>query len=326
MQQVLLDLLLAGLMGMLGQGARVIVGLKTMNDYAVTSGVDREDLFRAARLLVSLMIGFIAGLGAAFAIGLNKIGAVTETNFQVLFGLAAAGYVGVDAIEGFLAGYLPGGKPVPGGGLQASQKESAKTDDAAKAPSPAPPANRALDPAALSAMVQQPSLQRAPEQSSPQPAAVMPLSIKKAQDLLAACETSSPRITYKYDSKVPFVGAIPGKDFTTLDCSGFMYDLIRTSTTPVVDFPDGSAVQHQWVSRNGYKSSSVLDGLMHDDVVRIAFLPPGESTDAIGHVAMIYNGKTIECHGGVGPDSRPWTGTGWQAKTDVYELTGPTTG
>src|SRR5215813_9570125 len=59
---VLVDILLAGLMGMLGQGVRAIIGLKTMVDDANAQGVSSADLFRAARLLVSLMIGFIAGI------------------------------------------------------------------------------------------------------------------------------------------------------------------------------------------------------------------------------------------------------------------------
>ena len=108
MQEVLLALLLAGTMGMIGQGARAIVGLKTLSDTASSPNATNADVFNAARLLVSLMIGFIAGVGSAFLIGLDKVEAADAANTQVLFGLAGAGYVGVDAIEGFLAKYLPG--------------------------------------------------------------------------------------------------------------------------------------------------------------------------------------------------------------------------
>jgi hypothetical protein len=105
---VLETLAVAGLMGMLGQGARAIVGLKSMIDQANREGVDSKDVFTAARLLVSLMIGFIAGLAAAFIIGLKQVSAATTSDFQVLLGLAAAGYAGTDAIEGFLQNYLTG--------------------------------------------------------------------------------------------------------------------------------------------------------------------------------------------------------------------------
>jgi hypothetical protein len=36
---------------------------------------------------------------------------------------------------------------------------------------------------------------------------------------------------------------------------------------------------------------------------------------------LIYQGKTLESHGHFGPDSRPWTGAGWQSKADVFVLT-----
>jgi putative chitinase len=111
MDDALKALLLAGLMGMVGQGARAIVGLKSMTDQAAAQGLDQNDLFRAARLLVSLMIGFVSGVAAAFLLGIDKVVAVTAANNQVLLGLAAAGYAGTDAIEGFISRYLPGQGP-----------------------------------------------------------------------------------------------------------------------------------------------------------------------------------------------------------------------
>jgi hypothetical protein len=114
MDDTLKALLLAGLMGMVGQGARAIVGLKSVADQAAAQGLDSADLFRAARLAVSLMIGFVAGVAAAFLLGIDKIVAVTAANSQVLLGLAAAGYAGTDAIEGFVSRYLPGQTVVPG--------------------------------------------------------------------------------------------------------------------------------------------------------------------------------------------------------------------
>jgi len=114
MDDVLKALLLAGLMGMVGQGARTIVGLKSIADQAAAQGLDQDDLFRAARLLVSLMIGFLSGVAAAFLLGIDKVAAVTAANNQVLLGLAAAGYAGTDAIEGFISRYLPGQGARPG--------------------------------------------------------------------------------------------------------------------------------------------------------------------------------------------------------------------
>ena len=37
-------------------------------------------------------------------------------------------------------------------------------------------------------------------------------------------------------------------------------------------------------------------------------------------MVLISAGMTLELHGGGGPDTRPWTGRNWQAKTFVYIL------
>ena len=80
-------------------------------------------------------------------------------------------------------------------------------------------------------------------------------------------------------------------------------------------------MQHEWVRSRGYEHGAVADSAKTDKSVRIAFLPPQASPQGIGHVVLIYQGKTLESHGGVGPDSRPWTGTGWQSKVDMFVLT-----
>ena len=107
MSEVLLAILLSGLMGMIGQGARAIVGLKTLSDASAAADATDQDVFNAARLVVSMMIGFIAGVAAGLPI-LSQVVQASPTNFEVLIGLAGAGYVGVDVIEGFLTKVLPG--------------------------------------------------------------------------------------------------------------------------------------------------------------------------------------------------------------------------
>ena len=54
-------LLLGGLLGMLGQGIRIIVGLKKLNDAASAQGVAFGSMFQGSRLGLSMLIGFIAG-------------------------------------------------------------------------------------------------------------------------------------------------------------------------------------------------------------------------------------------------------------------------
>ncbi|ACA15295.1 peptidase S8 and S53 subtilisin kexin sedolisin [Methylobacterium sp. 4-46] len=145
--------------------------------------------------------------------------------------------------------------------------------------------------------------------------------LARARAFLDACRTARPRVTYGLGQKVPFLDAVPGRDFTQVDCSGFVRQVVRLATTPSLRFPDGSVNQHQWARARGLETSSVAEGRATDDVVRIAFLRPQDAgRKRIGHVVLIANGETLESHGGVGPDSRPWTGTGWQAKAFVYVL------
>jgi len=107
---------LGGFAGMLGQGARTIVGLKKMNDSASAETRMASDLLDVSRLLTSLAIGFVAGALAAVPL-LNDLAHVSA---QQIFALAASGYAGADFIEGFMTRILgaqgsPDGLTVGGG-------------------------------------------------------------------------------------------------------------------------------------------------------------------------------------------------------------------
>jgi hypothetical protein len=146
------------------------------------------------------------------------------------------------------------------------------------------------------------------------------LDITVASDFLGSCMHSSPRVKYGLGAKISPHGATPGTDFTKVDCSGFVREAIWRATTPHFNFPDGSVVQHDWVRDKGYERSTRTDALLEDGKIRIVFLRPQDTSSHIGHVALVHNGKTIESHGGVGPNTRAWTNTGWQAKAFVYIL------
>ena len=90
---------LGGLMGVIGQGARTVVGLKKLHDAASSASVAADDLFVASRVFVSLAIGFIAG-GVA---GITLVDLAQGVSPDQLFTLAAAGYAGTDFIEGFMS-------------------------------------------------------------------------------------------------------------------------------------------------------------------------------------------------------------------------------
>lgn len=157
------------------------------------------------------------------------------------------------------------------------------------------------------------------------PPPTLQIDMTVVEKFLQDCLGSTPRVGYGLGAKiVPVDTQAPGSGgFTKVDCSGFVRSALRRAAPhpPRLQFPDGSVVQHDWVRTRGFAKVTVADGRNTDGVVRIAFLRPQDSPTNIGHVVLIHNGRTFESHGGVGPDSRPWTGTAWQAKTSVYVLT-----
>lgn len=152
--------------------------------------------------------------------------------------------------------------------------------------------------------------------------AAMELSLDSAvaRDFLKSCMTSNPRVKYGLGKKVSPHGAIPGTGFKKVDCSGFVRETIWRATTPHFNFPDGSVVQHDWIRDKGFERGTRADAFLKDGKVRIVFLRPQDAPSHIGHVALVHNGTTLESHGSVGPNSREWTNTGWQAKAFVYVL------
>ena len=128
---------------------------------------------------------------------------------------------------------------------------------------------------------------------------------------------------YGLGDKVPIGADSSEVQDEDVDCSGYVRWILHRATNEVFDIKDGSYIQHDYVKKIGFKKSTVANGTLADDVLRIAFLPPGR-IGKIGHVALILNGKTIESHSGTGPDSRIWTPSKrWMSQTDVYVLTAP---
>jgi hypothetical protein len=121
---------LAALIGAGGQGTRMIVGLKKVNDATsaqAAAGVPVTDMIIASKLLVSLAIGAIAAAIAAT----TTIKPGTDLTGDQIAGLAAAGYAGADFIEGFMTRAMPapgaaaGQEAVGTGGVTAGAVDSA---------------------------------------------------------------------------------------------------------------------------------------------------------------------------------------------------------
>lgn len=104
----LVALLLGGLVGLLGQGARSIVGMKKLNDDAVAKGESLSANFDTSQFFISLMIGFIAGaLAMAGLVGGGDATVASDIGSQTMTTVFAAGYAGADFIEGFINRNVP---------------------------------------------------------------------------------------------------------------------------------------------------------------------------------------------------------------------------
>jgi predicted chitinase len=108
---VLTALLLGGLLGLLGQGIRAVVGLKNAGALSSTTPT-QQSVFSAAYLCLSLLIGFIVGVLASITLNLQNAITVDPSNWKILLGIIASGYVGADFIENAMSLVIPGAQPV----------------------------------------------------------------------------------------------------------------------------------------------------------------------------------------------------------------------
>jgi uncharacterized membrane protein YeaQ/YmgE (transglycosylase-associated protein family) len=97
-QDVLTSLFLGITFGAIGQCARMIVGIKKTFDEANAHEKSIAEVFDVKQLVVSIIIGAIAGGLASLAL-VNNPGQLTK---ESIFGLITAGYAGADFIEGFM--------------------------------------------------------------------------------------------------------------------------------------------------------------------------------------------------------------------------------
>jgi len=101
-QIVILQILAGGMLGVIGQTIRMIIGLKKWYDDK-SRNPGSAPAFDLRRLLISLLIGFVAGaLGA-----LVYKNPVDLQHKESLIALIGIGYAGVDFIEGIMLKYFP---------------------------------------------------------------------------------------------------------------------------------------------------------------------------------------------------------------------------
>jgi CHASE2 domain-containing sensor protein len=107
--QTLTFVLLGALLGAAGQGARVVVGLKKEIVDARGTGKTVAQWFDGRELLVSFVLGSVAGIIAA----IWQYGPDVLITKNLLLGFAAAGYAGADFIGGLMEKWIPA-KPAAG--------------------------------------------------------------------------------------------------------------------------------------------------------------------------------------------------------------------
>ena len=141
-------------------------------------------------------------------------------------------------------------------------------------------------------------------------------------------------VTYGLGAKATSGSEQPGPGgFRHIDCSGFVgWALSQATGGRLPDLLDrGSVEQHDWIDAHGFKPSSVVAAIGHDNIVRVAFLPPALG-GGIGHVMLVLDGLTLESHGGSrkaplynGPDRRAWDMAAhpFMGTCMVYALTRP---
>lgn len=97
---LLFALLSAGLLGIVGQGLRVIVGVRKSRAEAAATATSFR--LKGGELAFSLLIGFVAGVLAWLSL---RFAGVADLDNRALGEVIAAGYAGTDFIEGFIKRY-----------------------------------------------------------------------------------------------------------------------------------------------------------------------------------------------------------------------------
>jgi uncharacterized membrane protein YeaQ/YmgE (transglycosylase-associated protein family) len=89
--------------GAAGQVLRLVVGLKKLQAQKDHSQGTIWDVINVKRLVISIIIGGVAGVLAALAINKNF-----ELSTEQAFGIVSAGYAGADFLEGFITSHKIG--------------------------------------------------------------------------------------------------------------------------------------------------------------------------------------------------------------------------
>lgn len=119
--EIINNVIAGGLLGALGQGIRIAVGLKKLNEENATQnlqGISPEP-FNSSRLLISIFIGFVAGAISMLVKGPSNSND-DDFSTEEIITIIAIGYSGADFIEGVFNTYI---NKFNSGVVQAKDKE-----------------------------------------------------------------------------------------------------------------------------------------------------------------------------------------------------------
>jgi hypothetical protein len=105
--EILSIILLGALLGLAGQGIRISVGLKKLND-ASESKEHFDAQFDGKKLLISILYGITIGVVGGILMAVDSLDKTWDKS--TVMAIIASGYAGADFIEGFMSRNLPSSK------------------------------------------------------------------------------------------------------------------------------------------------------------------------------------------------------------------------
>ena len=124
-------------------------------------------------------------------------------------------------------------------------------------------------------------------------------------DLVDICnKLMDGHVSYVLGSKAPHFDTDAAK-IKTIDCSGFVQYVLYNASNKTAILKSGSYYQNQWcldhkLDKVAYSTAAESDGWL-----RLGYFAASK-TQSSGHIWLILGGKTLESHGGKGPDRREW--------------------
>lgn len=140
-------------------------------------------------------------------------------------------------------------------------------------------------------------------------------------------------VRYGLGAKIPLSRKPTDSKITRVDCSGWFRYGLYWATEGKLKVPDGSQMQRAWceqmAAKGVLKKKNYKDLPMADESrLFVAFIKPfTNGCGSVGHVWFVSKinadmvPDTMESHGGVGINSRPWNyRTLWNQVYSCYEL------